>query len=219
MRLHLSVSKSNSVVPFDHVPTLVGTLHKWLGPKNEWHNEVSLYSFSWLKGGNINKQGFSFSDGAEWFISSPDTTLLKRLMEGIQQNPEINYGLVVRSITIQEDPIFGQSNSFMLASPVLIKRKDGEHVRHYLYSDQESDQFLTETLITKLKKAGIPSDGVQVSFDRSYHSPKTKLVNYNGIKNKTSLCPVIISGKPEQIAFAWNVGIGNSTGTGFGALN
>jgi CRISPR/Cas system endoribonuclease Cas6 (RAMP superfamily) len=30
---------------------------------------------------------------------------------------------------------------------------------------------------------------------------------------------VIIKGTPEQLAFAWNVGLGNSTGIGFGALN
>ena len=41
----------------------------------------------------------------------------------------------------------------------------------------------------------------------------------NGIKNKASICPVIVKGTSEQIAFAWNVGVGNSTGIGFGALN
>ena len=27
-----------------------------------------------------------------------------------------------------------------------------------------------------------------------------------------------LKGSPEQIAFAWDVGVGNSTGIGFGAL-
>ncbi|MGN9307593.1 CRISPR-associated endoribonuclease Cas6 [Enterococcus faecium] len=57
-----------------------------------------------------------------------------------------------------------------------------------------------------------------MSFDRTYYAAKTKLVYYKNIGNKTSICPVIIEGTPEQIAFAWNVGVGNSTGIGFGAL-
>jgi CRISPR/Cas system endoribonuclease Cas6 (RAMP superfamily) len=31
-------------------------------------------------------------------------------------------------------------------------------------------------------------------------------------------CPIIIKGKPETKLFAWNVGLGNSTGIGFGAI-
>ena len=42
--------------------------------------------------------------------------------------------------------------------------------------------------------------------------------NYNGVENKASWCPVIVEGKPETKAFAWNVGLGNSTGIGLGAI-
>lgn len=35
---------------------------------------------------------------------------------------------------------------------------------------------------------------------------------------KCSMCPVIIKGKPETIDFALCVGIGNGTGSGFGAI-
>jgi CRISPR-associated endoribonuclease Cas6 len=218
MRIHLSLSRNKTIVPFDHIPMLVGTLHKWLG-QNDWHNQISQYSFSWLKGATIGNTGLYFQRGADWFISSIDRTFLKELIHGIQNDPTINYGLTVKSITIQEDPIFSDSHSFTLASPVLIKRRDGERIKHYLYSDNEADGFLTETLITKLKKAGLNYDGVEISFNKDYPFPKTKLVNYNGIGNRASVCPVTIKGTPEQIAFAWNVGIGNSTGIGFGALN
>lgn len=218
MRIHLTTSKNKSPIPFDHQPMLVGTLHKWLG-QNEWHNQLSLHSFSWLKGAKQNHHGLTFERGAEWFISSYDNDLIKRLIFGIQNDPTINHGLVVKGLTIQEDPIFNESQSFRLASPVLIKRREGEKIRHYLFSDKESDELLTETLITKLKKAGLNFEGAKVTFNTSYQSPSTKLVNYNGVQNKSSFCPVTIIGTPEQIAFAWNVGIGNSTGIGFGALN
>jgi CRISPR-associated endoribonuclease Cas6 len=218
MRLNLTITKNSQPVPFDHIPVLVGTLHKWLG-ENEWHDHLSFHSFSWLSGGTRGHDGLQFLKGAGWFISSHDNTLIKRLIEGIQIDPSINYGLRVRAITIQEDPQFQDSQVFHLASPVLIKRRVGENIKHYLFSDQEADAFLTETLINKLNKAGLDSTNVNVAFNKEYRFPKTKLVNYNGINNKASMCPVIINGSPEQLAFAWNVGVGNSTGIGFGALN
>jgi CRISPR-associated endoribonuclease Cas6 len=219
MRLHLSITKNQTIVPFNHVPILVGTLHKWLGP-NEWHNQLSFHSFSWLKGASIGNNGLYFQRNAEWFISSFDTTFIKKVLAGIQDDPSINYGLSVKAITIQEDPQFDHgSHTFSLASPVLIKRKEGERTKHYLFTDNDSGELMTQTLITKLSKAGLSTEGVKVAFDRKYSNPKTKLVNYNGISNRASLCPVTITGSSEQIAFAWNVGIGNSTGIGFGALN
>jgi CRISPR-associated endoribonuclease Cas6 len=61
-------------------------------------------------------------------------------------------------------------------------------------------------------------DNLEIRFEKNYSKAKTKLIAYNGIKNKTNWCPVIIKGKPETKFFAWNVGLGNSTGIGFGAI-
>jgi hypothetical protein len=60
--------------------------------------------------------------------------------------------------------------------------------------------------------------GVRVYFLPDASAPKTKLVSYRGIGNKASFCPVVVEGTPEQVGFAWKVGVGNSTGIGFGAL-
>lgn len=59
---------------------------------------------------------------------------------------------------------------------------------------------------------------MKVSFDKNYFNPKTKLVRINGIDSRANFCPVIIEGNPEAIRFAWNVGVGHSTGCGFGAI-
>ena len=64
----------------------------------------------------------------------------------------------------------------------------------------------------------LPDNDVNVKFDKEYLKPTIKAVTYNGVLNKGSLCPVIIEGTAEQIGFAWDVGVGNSTGIGFGAL-
>jgi len=69
-----------------------------------------------------------------------------------------------------------------------------------------------------MKKAGLKSEGVSVRFDKNYDRPIRKKITYKGIGNKGSICPVVVEGNKEAVAFAWDVGIGNSTGIGFGAL-
>jgi CRISPR-associated endoribonuclease Cas6 len=217
MRIHLKTTSNTKPVPFDHLPSLVGSLHKWIG-KNEIHDSMSLYSFSWLKGGKSNDKGLNFRYGSNFFISAYQEDLLKSIIKGILKDPEISFGLKVIDITIQQDPEFSTKERFLTASPVLVKRKQGDRERHYLFNEEGVDDLLTETLRTKLKFAGLEDSTLQIQFDRNYRSAKGKKVNYKGIGNMANVCPVIIKGKPETIAFAWNVGLGNSTGIGLGTL-
>lgn len=217
MRIHLQLSPNQEVVPFNYQSQVVGRMHKWLG-ENEWHDQTSLYSFSWLSGGKASKKGLDFKKGSSWFISAFDQSMLKALVSGIQDQPELAWGMMVRQITIQDTPSFGEREYFRVGSPVFVKEKAGDKIHFYRYSDTKADGLLTQTLHTKLQRAGLSSDGASVSFDRDYLRPKTKKVTYKGIDNIANFCPVIVQGTPEQIAFAWNVGVGNSTGIGFGSL-
>ena len=78
---------------------------------------------------------------------------------------------------------------------------------------------MTETLRHKMQIAGLPDDEtLKVEFDLSYPVKQVKMVTIHGIKNKASMCPVIIHGTPESKLFAWTVGAGNNSGAGFGGL-
>lgn len=217
MRIILRTSPTTEVIPFDYQKSLVGAFHKWLG-KNHLHDDISLYSLSWLQGGTSTKNGLEFNQGAEWHISAYDPTLLKQLIKGIQIDPTISFGMEANSITIMDAPDFGELEKLYLNSPVFVKRNENGRTRFYLHDDKETDQLMTQTMITKLKKAGLNHEGIKISFDKTYLNPKTKKISFGGIDCRASLCPVIIEGTPEQLAFAWNVGIGNSTGIGFGSL-
>ena len=133
-------------------------------------------------------------------------------------DPYICFGTSVSDIQISESPVFSNMESFSVGSPVFIKRRVDKNEKHITYDDPNSNIFLTETLQKKLKAAKMPSENVKVKFDLSFLTPHTKVIWYKEIGNRVNICPVIIEGTSEQIAFAWNVGIGNSTGIGFGAL-
>jgi CRISPR-associated endoribonuclease Cas6 len=217
MRLYLKLSKNRELVRFDYQRFLVGALHKWLGENNE-HDALSMYSLSWLSGGKGTNKGLDFPYGAEWFISSYDVNFIKKVINGVRKDAEIAFGMKVTELTVDDTPDFGRTQRFTLASPIFIKRTIEEREKHFTFNDVEADSLMTQTLKHKLDKAGLDSEGISIQFDRNYSKAKTILCTYGKIKNKANYCPIIIEGSPEQIAFAWNVGIGNSTGIGFGSL-
>ena len=217
MRIYLKLTANNELVPFNYQKDLVRSFHKWLG-YNPIHNELSLYSFSWLSQGQIKGQGFTFPKGAIWFISTWDINLMKSLISNIRKYPNVAYGMTVNEVIVKEAPDFSSIDNFQIATPIFIKRTIGREVKFYYYDDPDAGNYLTETLKHKMSKAGLNDDLLQVSFDTSYSRKSTKMIDYDGVKNKASWCPVIIHGNNESKAFAWHVGLGNSTGIGFGAL-
>lgn len=217
MRIHLKIKSKNQVIPFNHQPLMVGTIHKWLG-WNEFHGTIALFSFSRLEGAKPIKEGLKFEKDTTFFISAYDVNVIKALIKGIQADPTMFYDLEVEEIIIEQDPDLTQQEYFQIGSPIFIKRNEEDHIVHYTFNDPKSNELLKETLLTKMKKVGLEDDTLEISFDLKYSNAKTKLIDYSGIKNRANWCPVIIKGKPETKLFAWNVGLGNSTGIGFGAI-
>lgn len=221
MRIHLKISSDGSIVPFDHQHKLTGTIHKWLGEMNIEHGNISLYSFSMLTNGqkNVLGKGLVFKKDTSFFISAHDPEIIKSVIGAIQNDPSMFDGLKVQEIIIQENPDLSDKEYFLVASPVFIKRKvENDRVKHFTYNEKETASFMAETLRSKMKKAGLVDDTLEIAFDDNYAKAKSKVLHYNGIKNKANICPVVIKGKPETKVFAWNVGLGNSTGIGFGAI-
>ncbi|MBZ0179192.1 MAG: CRISPR-associated endoribonuclease Cas6 [Melioribacteraceae bacterium] len=217
LRLHFKLTQSTQTVPFDYQHFLIGAFHKWMGI-NRIHDEVSLYSMSWLQNGKMDENGFNFPNGAFWFISFWDELVAKELIEKSMKDPEVCCGMNVSEIQIQENPNFGNKERFIAASPIFVRKyeKDFKAV-HLTVKDAEANHYLNETLQTKLKKANLDFN-VSVRFDENYLNPKTKLVKIKDVESRANFCPVIAKGDPEAIQFLWNVGAGHSTGSGFGAL-
>lgn len=218
MRIYLKLSKNNKVLPFSYQELLTGVIHKWIGSNNEIHGKTSQYSFSWIQNTTSTRSGVNLSEESYFFVSSVDELLIKRIVKGVLADPLMFNGVKVNDVQIKNVPEFSFKEEFLMGSPVLLKIKDENRVRHITLEDTEFDEVLTESFKNKLLKADINPDGVSVKLNPDKSFRQTKLVTYKGIKNKASFAPVIISGTPEQIAFAWCNGLGNSTGIGFGSL-
>lgn len=219
MRLYLKLTETRELIPFNYQPYLTGTIHKWIGERNEVHDSLSLYSFSWLQNVVVkNNKGITLTNDSYFFISAHNEGLIKQILKGIMNNSDVCYGSYVSDVQIATDPSFYGRQTFFSASPVFIKRRIDNNERHITYEHSSSALYLTETLKKKLQAANLATEGVSVKFDETYQAPRTKVIRYNEIGNRVSVCPVVIEGTMEQLQFAWNVGVGNSTGIGFGSL-
>jgi CRISPR-associated endoribonuclease Cas6 len=182
-----------------------------------------LYSFSWLRGNAERVDGgLNFANGAMWFISFWESKYGSDLIQGIVDNPDVMYGMKVDEVKVAKTPSFTKEQRFKVASPVLIrKNEDAESRKHLTFKDEDANQYLARTLNKKLHEAGLDKnfDSLEAIFDKGYPNPKTKLVDLKGTKLRANFCPVILKGDPKAIEFAWTVGIGELTGSGFGALS
>ncbi len=203
-------------VPFNYQQSLVGAFHRWLG-ENELHDGLSLYSLSWLTHGTLRGKHLDFPNGSTFCVSAPDDELLSAMVRGIFKGHQIRWGMEVREVTIQRTPDFGTNHRFLVNSPVLIKRPGEKHSKFYFHDDAESNALLTETLKIKMDRMGVRGE-VKVRFDDTYTKPRIKMATYKGIHNKGSICPVWVEGDQRAVQFAWEVGVGSSTGIGFGCL-
>lgn len=219
MRLKLKLTKNKTTVPFEYQQKLVGTIHKWLG-RNDEHGKQSVFSFSQLQGGEVVENGFNFSEGSVLYFSSTDNNLLTRVYKGIKDDPTLFCGLKVYEIDMLPEPAFRNRERFSLISPLFIKQKvEGKNKsKHFTYEDKETESLLTEAVKRRLEYNGIPDDTLKITFDKTYQGKKTKVINYRGIGNKTSVCPIIVEAKFDTMEFLWNNGVGHSTGIGFGCL-
>ena len=229
MRLHFTLSPNTRPVPFAYQHKLTGVFHRWL-KGNDLHDKISLYSLSWLSGSRRVRDHLECQTGANWFVSFYEDEHAEKLVSGALSSPEMFAGMRVTEIRQQTTPEFGTKYRFKAASPIYAKGKqpeNGKPPHHYLYNEPEADEVLTKTLIHKMDAANKEAKEtrftdedkqIKIAFDRAYENPKIKLVQIKDIYVHASICPVIVEGTSKAVKFAWNVGIGNGTGSCFGSL-
>jgi CRISPR-associated endoribonuclease Cas6 len=221
MRLQLHLTPNTQPVPFNHLHQLTGALHKWLGP-NDIHDGLSLYSFGWLKEALIQKGGLAFPKGSRWNVSFYNVDTAKRAVQGLMDFPDVAFGMRVAEVRLLPVPDFGSQYNFRTDGSAIIARREREDKsREYLFWDNPlADSALTAVMQRKLIAAGFNGRDLEISirFDRRYPKARTRKITIKNIEHKGSECPVVVEGTPEAVRFAWLVGIGELTGSGFGGV-
>lgn len=223
MRIQLKLSPNTQPVPFNHLHELTKRLHRWLGPENELHEGLSLYSFGWLKGGERIGNGLWFPQGASWNISFHDSKQGIQVAKGILADRNAFFGMKVDKALEMPYPTFHEKQIFLVDGAVVARRiRDDRSKEYLLFDNPEADAVITRVLRKKMLVAGFTIQEIELTtarFQRDYGGkPRVKKLTIKGVDHKGSSCPIIIEGSLASTRFAWLVGIGELTGSGFGAL-
>lgn len=207
----------------------------WLKDYPDYHNNFSVHNTSGIIGGRFDEltNRIIFKNGlAEVKISSLDKVFMEALMLGIQKNPFIeteNFKFNIIDIRSENFKASSREHKFFTTSPVFLQSLfavDGKRI-HYTFKDdiELTSSLLTKTLKARIEKLNLAIDttDLKVSFDNSYLGAKVKRISYKSGDNTIYLncnnCPVIIKGSTAAIEAAYYLGIGHSTGAGFGCID
>ena len=114
MRILLTLSQNSEPVPYNYNHSIASRLNHWLGKNNRWHGKPSLSSFSRLSGGKATNEGLDFKFGSSLVISSYDNEWLMAIVEGIHEDPLLDFGMVVKDIQMVQPPDFDSRETLVL---------------------------------------------------------------------------------------------------------
>ena len=233
IKFRIYLSENTRGIPYNYAYSLSRILHGWLELKITY-DKLNLYSMGWLSGRNVQQSPSSpkqrregalfFRGGAHWDIGMYDDERARQLMERLQGERIDFYGMQVQKAEILKPPSndFSTGNHRFLANSPVLLRKPAENgnYTHVTFRDQESGKLLSDGIRKKAEKAGLSAEeALNVFFDPNFQNAKTRLIDIQGHKMKTSVCPVIAYGAPEILEFIWTLGAGELCALGFGGLD
>ncbi|MCK5560154.1 MAG: CRISPR-associated endoribonuclease Cas6 [Thermoplasmata archaeon] len=236
MRAKVTVEKINTVpLPYDHLYFLSAMLYSRLAESNitlanetHSHTGFKFYNFSQIipnSNFSSTKNGINFRDGY-FIISSPDTAFIRSYAEGLLQKPEFKLGdakFILKKVEILKMPNFnGKRIRLKTLSPVYVKTKrevDGKLVEWDLYpSDGKFYVNVQKNLLERYEEFynKKPENGY---FEiAKIHWSKPKRVKIKDNYRRCSMMDFELAADSELVQFAYDAGLGEKTGVGFGCL-
>jgi CRISPR-associated endoribonuclease Cas6 len=221
MRFKIEFSKNTTPVPINNQSLLNSYIHKCLGEKNKWHDSEGIYSISSIQGGKLNRDTntLEFNDGSYFIVSSFDMDFLNTLSMGILNNQNFTNGMSWAGTTPIKESFLNGWNHFATLSPFMIKNYDENKKYDFLtIKDEGFEEKVKNYLINKIKKF---KDVDLTEFDvkiPEHDGHKTKKIMVKNVINKANQCHISINCSKEIAEFLYTIGIGNSCGSGFGAV-
>jgi CRISPR-associated endoribonuclease Cas6 len=221
MRLKINFTRSNVPVPINNQHVINGFVHRCLGTDNQYHDKVSNYCISNLRGGKLNKdkKTLSFNNGGFIVVASNDMVFIDKFLSGLGINEVAFYDMKVIKIEHLIEDSYSDFNIFRTLTPIVIKERGDKNYKFITINDEDYVTKLKNHMIKKISKIDPKCD--TRDFDvkiRKHPCNKTKLVMIKNVKNVGSLCDIIINCNKKVANIIYDNGIGQSTGSGFGMV-
>jgi CRISPR-associated endoribonuclease Cas6 len=205
----------NNIIPIINQKELNSYIHKCIGINNKYHDTFSDYSISSIQGGTLyDKDKVSFKNSTPYIIITSDNIeFITDIMQGIQNSNHTFFNMKFHRFEVSDFVVNNFCDTIMTVSPILLK-KNGHKLT---FKNDEWVSVLVEQLKAKLKYKGVVDDTLRIEI-RNPHRGKEKIVWVGNVFNPCSYLSLKVYGKKETRKMIYNMGFGNSTGSGFGTI-
>ena len=222
MRIKINFTRNTSSFPIRNQSILNSYIHKCLGTNNKYHNAKSNYSISQIYGGQLNsdKETMSFEGGGYIVVSSQDIEFVNAVLIGVLNNQKFVSGMRFSGIEHITEQFCDGWNHFATLSPFLLKEYVTKGKYTYVtLNDPSFSQKIKTHLINKLSKIDPTLDLSYFDVRVPVHAGhKVKTVMVKNVANKANQCHVSIHCRKKIAEIIYNIGLGQSTGSGFGTI-
>lgn len=217
MRLKINLTNPTTEVPVNNQHELNGFIHTILGKGNPYHDTMSDYSISSLQGGKLkdDKKTLRFESNPYFFVASQNKDFLDDFITGAMTRSASFFGMKFNGFDVGCD---FQPNRYcddiITISPILIRDQND---RKITFDNPNWIDCIKENCIGKLKHHGIVDPTFNIELIKTEKS-KQKCIWVGTVFNPCSSVRLKVFGKKKTRETLYCLGIGNSTGSGFGAV-
>lgn len=205
-------------VPINNQHYLNGFIHETFGKNNQFHDKFSNYNCSSLQGGtyNADTKALEFkTESPHFFISSPDEDFLMFAIKSFINTKASMFGMKFKSIGVFDNfKLHEYYDDIITISPIIVKNNAGWKIT---VDNPEFIQCLIENCRKKLLHAGIVDPTFKLEIINP-HKAKSKCVWVGNVFNPCSNVRLRVYGKKKTRETLYNMGLGGSTGSGFGSI-
>ena len=237
IKVEISLEGKNNIIPFDHQYLLASYIYRSIEKIDpvyalELHRpqKYKHFTFSYLmthKRKIIPKEGIMpLTNRVVFYLSSPDRTFIKKVVEALVVNQKFRIGNVkgiISSLEILKKPLIPNKVRFRTLSPIVVKKWLNQDEWVNLFpTDDEFYERLKENLISRylsfLGKQREDNFLKDLVINIKITNFKPKRHNINGTYHRGSLCDMIVEGNKELIEYAYYAGLGEKNAMGFGMV-
>lgn len=215
MRIKLVFSGSNNNFDCSPQDIVNSCVHRMLGSDNEYHDKFSPYAVSGLYGGEIIDDKVSYQNGCYFYISSHDENFMNKIFSSIYGGIEMRDMKLIK-VELEGFIINDCYDIIKTISPILLFKKD----KLLTFKDEEFIEVLTQKSRRKLLHDGFSENDVNTLVIEPFHfeNAKLKFPKVHNIINIASQVMLIVRGNKKVRNALYELGLGKSTGCGFGSI-
>lgn len=209
-------------IPFANQHVLNGIVYKrFFNGEKTIHNNFSPYSVSSIQGCIMNEEGNGLTPLSRPYImfSSQSEDIVLKFITGVEKEIEkgdkVFFGRRVAGYSYHDFDLGASYDIVKTISPVLLR--DDKH-RQSCCTDNGWSALLKAKTKAKLEKMGIFDETFDIVFDKK-NPPRRKGVFVGNTFNPCTTFVALVKGQRKTRLALYNMGIGQSTGSGFGAVS